>query len=150
VRVACIGAAGEAQIPFALILCDHGRVAGRTWMGAVMGSKNLKAIAVRGRRDIPLAEVARFQATRSRANRDLRDDTVTVSLRATGSAGGADYFDYLGPCQTLLHGSCRALPPSAGKVADIFWRCDDVSRLARLQSKGPPDDELPARGRRGR
>jgi aldehyde:ferredoxin oxidoreductase len=45
-RIAVIGPAGEARIPFALIMTDHGRVAGRTGMGAVMGSKNLKAIAV--------------------------------------------------------------------------------------------------------
>jgi aldehyde:ferredoxin oxidoreductase len=37
-RVTCIGPAGEAEIPFALILSDHGRVAGRTGMGALMGS----------------------------------------------------------------------------------------------------------------
>jgi aldehyde:ferredoxin oxidoreductase len=96
IRVACIGAGGEARIPFALILCDHGRVAGRTGMGALMGSKNLKAVAVRGRREIPLADPARFHAVRSQANRDLRDDTLSLSLRSSGSAGGADYFDYLG------------------------------------------------------
>jgi aldehyde:ferredoxin oxidoreductase len=96
VRVACIGAGGEACIPFALVLCDHGRVAGRTGMGAVMGSKNLKAVAVRGRREIPLADRGRFQTLRSLANRELRQDTLTLSLRSTGSAGGADYFDYLG------------------------------------------------------
>jgi aldehyde:ferredoxin oxidoreductase len=96
IRVASIGAGGEARIRFALVLCDHGRVAGRTGMGAVMGSKNLKAVAVRGRRDIPLADAPRFQMTRSQANRDLRDDTVTLSLRAAGSASAADYFDYLG------------------------------------------------------
>jgi aldehyde:ferredoxin oxidoreductase len=96
VRVACIGAGGEALIPFALVLCDHGRVAGRTGMGAVMGSKNLKAVAVRGRRPIPLAEPSRFHEARSLANRELRDDTVTLSLRSAGSASAGDYFDYLG------------------------------------------------------
>jgi aldehyde:ferredoxin oxidoreductase len=96
VRVACIGAGGEARIPFALVLCDHGRVAGRTGMGALMGSKNLKAVAVRGRSPLPLADPSRFHELRSRANRDLRDDTVTLSLRAAGSASAGDYFDYLG------------------------------------------------------
>lgn len=38
-RIASIGIAGEQQIPYALVLCDHGRVAGRTGLGAVMGSK---------------------------------------------------------------------------------------------------------------
>src|SRR3972149_4899054 len=55
-RVATIGRAGEVGIPFALVLCDHGRVAGRTGMGAVMGSKNLKAIAVRGTAGVPVMQ----------------------------------------------------------------------------------------------
>jgi aldehyde:ferredoxin oxidoreductase len=42
-RICCIGKAGESMIPFASIMCDHGRAAGRTGMGAVMGSKLLKA-----------------------------------------------------------------------------------------------------------
>ena len=95
-RIACIGAAGEARIPFALILCDHGRVAGRTGMGAVMGAKNLKAVAVRGRRALPIAEPGRFDEVRSLANRALRGDTVTLGLRTGGSASAGDYFDYLG------------------------------------------------------
>jgi len=55
-RVAVIGPAGETLIPFASILTDHGRMAGRTGMGAVMGSKNLKAIAVKGNQKIPVAD----------------------------------------------------------------------------------------------
>ena len=47
-RVACIGPAGEKLVRFASIANDGGRQAGRTGPGAVMGSKNLKAIAVRG------------------------------------------------------------------------------------------------------
>jgi len=94
-RVACIGVAGERMIPFALILGDHGRVAGRTGMGAVMGSKNLKAVAVRGSSPVPIAR-AEFQAIRSRANVELRNDNVTKMARETGSAGAAEYFDLLG------------------------------------------------------
>ena len=48
-RVACIGPAGENGVRFASIANDGGRQAGRTGTGAVMGSKYLKAIAVRGR-----------------------------------------------------------------------------------------------------
>jgi aldehyde:ferredoxin oxidoreductase len=79
-RVACIGLAGEQQIPFALILCDHGRVAGRTGLGAVMGSKNLKAIAVRGRGSIHLDNPGEYAAIRARVNRELKDDIVSVSM----------------------------------------------------------------------
>lgn len=96
VRVATIGLAGETQISFALILCDHGRVAGRTGLGAVMGSKNLKAIAVRGTAAIPLAKPEEFAQLRAEVNRSLRDDVVSVGMRDFGTGSGSDIFDYFG------------------------------------------------------
>lgn len=95
VHVASIGIAGEACLPFALILCDHGRVAGRTGMGALMGKKRLKAVAVQGHGKIPLADLATYAGLRSEANRMLRSDGQTQVLRELGTAGAADYFDYL-------------------------------------------------------
>lgn len=95
-RTLGIGVAGERQLPFALLLCDHGRVAGRTGMGAVMGSKNLKAIAVKGTGKVPVLDAAAFAPLRSEANRALKADPLTSVLNTLGSAGAADYFDYLG------------------------------------------------------
>ena len=95
-RVACIGAAGEQMIPYSLILCDHWRVAGRSGMGAVMGSKNLKAIAVRGSGKLPIARPADFGPLRSAANKALREENTSRGLRAAGSASPADYFQMLG------------------------------------------------------
>ena len=51
-RIASIGRAGEAQVLFAGVVNDLHRAAGRSGVGAVMGSKNLKAIAVRGTRGV--------------------------------------------------------------------------------------------------
>jgi aldehyde:ferredoxin oxidoreductase len=96
VRVAVIGPAGEARIPFAMILTDHGRAAGRTGMGAVMGSKNLKAVAVKGHGEVPLMNEERFAALRSASNRSLRADSMTQVLRELGTSSAAEYFDYLG------------------------------------------------------
>ena len=48
-KVACIGPAGENQVLFAAIMNDMHRAAGRRGVGAVMGSKNLKAVVVRDR-----------------------------------------------------------------------------------------------------
>ena len=48
VRVSCIGKAGENHVLYAAVVNDMHRAAGRSGVGAVMGSKNLKAIAVRG------------------------------------------------------------------------------------------------------
>jgi len=60
-RVACIGPAGEKQVRFASIMNDKHRAAGRSGVGAVMGSKNLKAVVVRGKGRIPLADLDRFK-----------------------------------------------------------------------------------------
>ncbi|MGO8805174.1 MAG: aldehyde ferredoxin oxidoreductase family protein [Candidatus Bathyarchaeia archaeon] len=60
VRVASIGLAGEKQSKIANIINEKTRAAGRTGLGAVMGSKNLKAIAVRGTNDIVVAKPEEF------------------------------------------------------------------------------------------
>jgi aldehyde:ferredoxin oxidoreductase len=60
VRVAAIGLAGEKLSRIACIINEKTRAAGRTGLGAVMGSKNLKAIAVRGTRDITVAKPEEF------------------------------------------------------------------------------------------
>ena len=54
-RVACIGPAGENLVLFASIMNDKHRAAGRSGVGAVMGSKNLKAVAVRGTQAVEIA-----------------------------------------------------------------------------------------------
>jgi len=54
-RVACIGQSGEKQAPIACVMNDEGRAAGRGGVGAVMGSKNLKAILVLGTQKIQVA-----------------------------------------------------------------------------------------------
>ncbi len=58
--VATIGPAGEKLSAIACITTNYGRNAGRTGMGAVLGSKNVKAVAVRGTKDIPVADTERL------------------------------------------------------------------------------------------
>ncbi|NUQ66481.1 MAG: aldehyde ferredoxin oxidoreductase family protein [Pirellulales bacterium] len=57
VKVAVIGPAGENMVRFAGVNADWSRNAGRAGMGAVMGSKNLKAIVVRGSKDLPIHDI---------------------------------------------------------------------------------------------
>jgi len=61
IRVSAIGPAGEKLCRFAAIINDEFRAIGRTGMGAVMGSKNLKAVAVRGTRDVNVADLEGFK-----------------------------------------------------------------------------------------
>jgi len=61
IQVACIGPAGENMVSYASIMTDKTRAAGKCGTGAVMGSKNIKAIAVRGYGTISIAEPEEFQ-----------------------------------------------------------------------------------------
>jgi aldehyde:ferredoxin oxidoreductase len=115
-RVCVIGQAGEKQVLFASIMCDHGRMAGRTGMGAVMGAKNLKAIAVRGTRPIPVFDLAKYKPLRSESNRRLRDDNEAKILREVGTGGAANYAEYLGamPVKYYSHGSFENIDDISG------------------------------------
>lgn len=62
IQVAAIGPAGENLVLFAAVVSSGNRVNGRTGMGAVMGSKNLKALAVRGSFSVDVAEPLAFLA----------------------------------------------------------------------------------------
>jgi aldehyde:ferredoxin oxidoreductase len=59
IRVACIGPSGEKVALIAAIMNDRGRAAGRSGLGAVMGSKKLKAVVVKGDRKVPVADEKR-------------------------------------------------------------------------------------------
>jgi aldehyde:ferredoxin oxidoreductase len=61
IRVSAIGEAGEKLSRIACIINDEFRAIGRTGMGAVMGSKNLKAVAVRGTKDVNVADMEGFK-----------------------------------------------------------------------------------------
>jgi aldehyde:ferredoxin oxidoreductase len=54
VKVLCIGQAGENRVRFAAVMNDRGRAAGRSGLGAVFGSKKLKAVVVAGRMKVPV------------------------------------------------------------------------------------------------
>lgn len=73
-RILSIGPAGENLVPFACITAELYRQAGRGGVGAVMGSKNLKAIAVRGTGAVRAADVGRLMEVALKA---LREDVLT-------------------------------------------------------------------------
>jgi aldehyde:ferredoxin oxidoreductase len=66
VEVACIGPAGEKVARIAAVMNNKGRAAGRSGLGAVMGSKKLKAIAVKGNMKIPIADDAKANELRKK------------------------------------------------------------------------------------
>jgi aldehyde:ferredoxin oxidoreductase len=82
-RVACIGPAGEQGVRIAAIISDRSRAAARCGGGAVMGSKNLKAIVVHGQtgQDLPAA----FRDQARRAFKQVRDHPHVAGLRDWGT-----------------------------------------------------------------
>jgi aldehyde:ferredoxin oxidoreductase len=64
-------------------------------MGAVMGAKNLKAVAVKGNGKVQVADEERYALVRSIANRELKVDSYTALFHELGTAGAVDYMDYL-------------------------------------------------------
>lgn len=81
-RVACIGPAGEKQVLFATVMNDKDRAAGRSGLGAVMGSKNLKAVVVRGTNGIKVADKDEFMSS----TMDAREKVLANPV--TGKGGG--------------------------------------------------------------
>jgi aldehyde:ferredoxin oxidoreductase len=88
-RVACIGPAGEKRVLFASIMNDKHRAAGRSGVGAVMGSKNLKAVVVKGKGRIPLADADRFKAFNKHILDTFKEGITETPLGLTvnGTAG---------------------------------------------------------------
>jgi len=74
--VACIGPAGERMVLFANVMNECNRAAGRTGVGAVMGSKNLKAVAVRGTGAVRVADPKAFSAAMLKARDMIRKHPV--------------------------------------------------------------------------
>ena len=77
VKVCLIGPAGEKLSRMAAVINDYSRAAGRSGVGAVMGSKNLKAIVVKGSKKVPLHDEAKLKELVAADNRKLRENGVT-------------------------------------------------------------------------
>ncbi|MDP6560948.1 MAG: aldehyde ferredoxin oxidoreductase C-terminal domain-containing protein, partial [Candidatus Binatia bacterium] len=83
-QVICIGPAGERQVIYATINSSMGNVAARTGLGAVMGSKNLKAIAVRGTRGFQTANPEQFFEECRQLHQLVRSSRVYQDLHTFG------------------------------------------------------------------
>lgn len=88
-KVATIGQAGENLVRFANITTDDaGRFAGRCGLGAVMGSKKLKAVAVHGNRKVQVADEEGLKSLMKLLLKRLKDYEWPWDLRKYGTAGG--------------------------------------------------------------
>jgi aldehyde:ferredoxin oxidoreductase len=95
-RVACIGPGGERLVKYASVIAGRGRAAARSGMGAVMGSKNLKAVACRGTGSVSLADRDAFDEAAREALAYVKDDVSTQVFYQTGTSGSANLCSMLG------------------------------------------------------
>lgn len=84
---ACIGPAGERMQLLAAVINDRGRAAGRSGLGAVMGSKRLKAVVAVGDGEVPLADPEGLKKAITRYRQFMQDQGMYKFLHQYGTAG---------------------------------------------------------------
>jgi aldehyde:ferredoxin oxidoreductase len=115
--VACIGPSGENLSLIACVVNEKGRAAGRSGVGALMGSKNLKAIAVQGDMKIPMADEEACKEARRKWIAQINDWGVKMKKYGTagiteGSANSGD-----SPVKNWI-GAGRVDFPNAAQISD--------------------------------
>jgi len=117
IRVAQCGVAGERQARIACIINDVNRAAGRTGLGAVMGSKNLKAVAVRGSGRVEIADKDKVGQL-ARWLRDNYKDMWTGRLQEHGTSGGLQWLSKTGalPTRNFQQGSFEGAKAIGGET----------------------------------
>ncbi len=118
-RVACIGPAGEKLVKIAAIMNDKHRAAARCGLGAVMGSKNLKGMAVRGSKKPSIADPDRFKKINKSSREKIKANPVTNEIwPAMGTASGVMMFKELGviPSKNFQDSYNKDYGPISGEV----------------------------------
>ena len=125
VSIITIGAAGEKQVAFASVIGGGSRASGRTGMGAVMGSKNLKAVAARGKQGVRVADRRALEETVRLMDQWMRADTRNYeSMTGYGTIGLIKKFQEMGmlPSYNFKQGT---FPDMEGlyqeNVKEKFW-----------------------------
>ncbi len=95
-QILTIGPAGEKLVKFACISHDFGRQAGRTGIGAVLGSKNIKAIAVKGTGSIPVFDLEKAYAKGKEAFKKVAQKPGFKGWTPQGTAGITDWVNEVG------------------------------------------------------
>jgi len=115
IRCAMIGPGGENLVRFACIMNGLNDAAGRTGLGAVMGSKQLKAIAVRGSARLDGADPETIRAMARRAAQEVRDGERAAGLHQFGTGAGLEGSVEVGnlPIRNFRDGEF----PGAGRIS---------------------------------
>ncbi|HHX50639.1 MAG TPA: aldehyde ferredoxin oxidoreductase family protein [Clostridia bacterium] len=100
VRIVLIGQAGENLVRFACITNELKHFAGRNGMGAVMGSKNLKAVAVRGTQRLEFHDPEKIKELAKYGIKQIKENPMVAGLQEFGTAGGVFFTHMSGALPT--------------------------------------------------
>jgi len=117
IQVAAIGPAGENLVHFAAIVSSGNRVNGRTGMGAVMGSKNLKAVAVRGSRPLEVADTLAFLSEVRKIEENIMNHNEYKKRYSMGTTMLMKDLNNIGilPTRHFLEGVCSYVDDISGQ-----------------------------------
>ena len=99
-QIMTIGPAGENLVLFSCISHDFGRQAGRVGIGAVLGSKNIKAVAVKGTGSLPVPDAAKLLEEGKKAYAAIRLKPGFKGWTPEGTAGITDWLNKVGAIPT--------------------------------------------------
>lgn len=117
VKIACIGQSGENLVRFAAVMNSVYHAAGRGGAGAVMGSKKVKAIAVRGTKDVELWDPDGFRKLALKVRKNLAKDSGAQSLYDYGTSGSLEFVNDLHalPNRNFKYGHLKDPTPLTGQ-----------------------------------
>ncbi|MFH0803368.1 MAG: aldehyde ferredoxin oxidoreductase family protein [bacterium] len=117
-QICTIGPAGENLVKYACVSHDFGRQAGRTGTGTVMGSKKLKAVAIRGSKSIPLANFNEALKIGRELFRDCMAHPALKEWQDYGTAGVVEWANEIGafPTRNFQSGYFEDYKNLSGKV----------------------------------
>ncbi|HHY45794.1 MAG TPA: aldehyde ferredoxin oxidoreductase family protein [Firmicutes bacterium] len=159
--VACIGPAGENLARIASIMVDNHRAFGRGGVGAVMGSKNLKAIVVSGSQSVNVADEKQLDFVVYECNKWLKGNPITSQgLPEFGTPVLLNLLNTIGALPVRNHQECQASyaeAVSGERIAETIFvkrsgcshcpiQCGRETRTARASGKGPEYESLWALG----
>ena len=89
-QIACIGPASENLVPYGCIMSEWGHSLGRAGLGCVMGSKKVKAIAVRGQMKLPMQDPELFREFARKAMKEVKEGFLSQWMHEGGTASWVD------------------------------------------------------------
>lgn len=128
VSVTCIGPAGENLVKYACIMNDRGRAAGRCGLGALMGSKNLKAIVAGGNLKPGLANEARIEELTKQARDAVSANLISQAYREYGTLLYVDMGMLLGDVPARYF--TRSVFPARKATGQAFRQAYSMSNYA--------------------